>query len=240
MSSCFQAVRQFHPVRRRTQWVALCAVVGAVLCLPSAPRAEPSAVAGKAVTAVEQVRANQKLIGELAGMGAVDREMRNRFLALRRDASDTERSELDTVWRDKYAPIDREHAARLATLVANRSWFRRSEVGPIAEQAAATIVNHSNDLAFQKLMLSKMEPLVGSETPGGYANLYDRVAVQEGRPQRYGTQMAECVEGRSMPPANLEQPEKLDERRAAVGLESMTAYLAALDKTYGRCSSAGK
>lgn len=202
--------------------------------------AEPSAVAQKAVVTVDDLRVNEALISELAGMGAIDREMRNRFLALRRNASEAERAELDAVWKEKYAPIDRAHAERLKALLGQRAWFRRSQIGSVADQAAVSIVNHSNDLGFQKFVLAKMEPLVGIETPNGYANLYDRVAVQEGRPQRYGTQQAQCIDGKNAPPANVEEPNQLDVRRTQVGLEPMTEYLAALEKTYGPCTSTGK
>lgn len=199
-----------------------------------------SQIAENASAEIDQIRANEALISELAGMGAVDREMRGRFLALRNKANEAERAELDLVWKAKYAPIDKAHAERLKALIGDGPWFSRRQVGPIAEQAAVSIVNHSNDLAFQKQMLLKMEPLVGDETPLGYANLYDRIAVQEGRPQRYGTQEARCIAGKNAPPANLEEPAQLDVRRKQVGLEPMAEYLAALEKVYGTCTGTGK
>ncbi|MGH1559075.1 DUF6624 domain-containing protein [Caulobacter segnis] len=150
-------------------------------------------------------------------MSAVAREMRERFIALRKGADEGERAQLDTVWKAKYAPVDKANADRLKVLLGDGPWFRRSRIGPIAEQAAVSIVNHSNDLAFQKQMLAKMEPLVGREAPNGYANLYDRVAVREGRPQRYATQAAQCVSGKSTPPVDPEDPANVDVRRKASG-----------------------
>lgn len=183
----------------------------------------------------EALRAKAPLIRELAGMGAVDQEMRLRFLALRKDATDAERQQLDQVWSQSYEPVDRAHVARLKELLAGRAWFSRSEVGDRASGAALTIVNHSNDLAFQKEALAKIDALVPSERPNGYANLWDRIAVIEGRPQRFGTQGTDCSEGRYAAPASLENPGDLDARRKEAGLPPMSDYLASLQTLYGRC-----
>jgi hypothetical protein len=55
--------------------------------------------------------------------------------------------------------------------------------------------------------------------------LTDRVAVTEGRHQTYGTQVADVVDGRPVlwPVAD---PDRLDERRATVGLEPLASHLA--------------
>ncbi|WP_312165418.1 DUF6624 domain-containing protein [Phenylobacterium sp.] len=229
-------------MRKGLVWFQACSLA-ALLALPLAATpafAAPSQVAEKAAAEIDQIRANEALISELAGMGAVDREMRGRFINLRKGANEAERMELDAVWKEKYAPVDRAHAERLKVLIGSGPWFSRRQIGSIAEQAAVSIVNHSNDLAFQKLMLSKMEPLVGRDTPTGYANLFDRVAVQEGRPQRYGTQEAQCINGKNAPPVKLEDPTQLDTRRSQVGLEPMAEYLLALEKIYGPCAGTGK
>ena len=54
------------------------------------------------------------------------------------------------------------------------------------------------------------------------AYLTDRVAVNEGRPQRYGTQFT-LVDGK-MVPQPIENLDELDERRADMGLQSMAEY----------------
>lgn len=200
------------------------------------PGSGPSDLAGTARGIAEQTARDEALIAELGGMGAVDQHLRLRFLELRRQArTDAERAALNEVFRTAYKPFDERHARRLRALLDGRPWFRVSEVGPRAEQAASLIVDHSNDLAFQKEVLAKMEPLVGVETPPGYANLYDRVAVQEGRPQRYATQATACDGGKHAMPHDLEDPGHLDARRRAVGLVPMAEYLANLDQLYGPC-----
>lgn len=81
-----------------------------------------------------------------------------------------------------------------------------------------------------------MKPLLAlGQAPSGYANLYDRVAEQEGRPQRYATQRARCVDGRHATPDNVEDLAGLEARRAALGLQPMADDLKGLDALYGRC-----
>ncbi len=206
-----------------------------MLAAGSAGAAESPAVA-KARVEAQALTAKEALIEELGGMGAVDQAARVNFLAVRKTASPEDRQALDAVWAEYYAPIDRRHTERLKVLLAGRGWFTPEEVGGRAADGAFNIVSHSPDLAFQKEALAKMELLVGSgEVPSGYANLYDRVAVQEGRPQRYATQKARCVDGRHAVPDGVEAPAELDRRRAALGLDPMEAYLKRMDSIYGRC-----
>jgi hypothetical protein len=51
------------------------------------------------------------------------------------------------------------------------------------------------------------------------------VAVTEGRHQRYGTQVADVVDGRPVP-WPVTEPDRLDERRAEVGLEPWATHVA--------------
>ena len=100
-----------------------------------------------------------------------------------------------------------------------------------------TLVNHSGDLDFQRQVLALIQPLAAKREarPEDYARLYDRLATVDKRPQRYGTQGTTCKDGKHALPADLEAPEGLEARRAAMGLQPMAEYLPALDKMYGAC-----
>ena len=54
------------------------------------------------------------------------------------------------------------------------------------------------------------------------AYLTDRVLVNEGKPQRYGTQMT--MQGDQIVPKPIEDAEHVDARRASVGLPPMAEY----------------
>jgi hypothetical protein len=54
------------------------------------------------------------------------------------------------------------------------------------------------------------------------AYLEDRVQVQAGQPQLYGTQFT--VTGAEFGPCPIEDPKRLDQRRADMGLEPFEVY----------------
>jgi len=64
------------------------------------------------------------------------------------------------------------------------------------------------------------------------AYLHDRVAINHGRSQAYGTQ-GRCVPGRGWEPLPLEDESAVDELRAEAGLRPLADYRALFD---GQCS----
>jgi hypothetical protein len=110
--------------------------------------------------------------------------------------------------------------------VARGGWFIRSRDGEPAATAAWLIAQHADqDMAFQKDALDRLERLLpsGDLDRSEYAFLWDRIAVNEGRLQRYGTQFKGCVNDRSEP-APMENPAGVDTRRATLGMESLEVY----------------
>lgn len=65
----------------------------------------------------------------------------------------------------------------------------------------------------------------GSAGPRELAFLCDRTLVNEGREQVYGTQIAGVKDGAPVP-WPCEEPERMDERRAEVGIEPFDEYVA--------------
>ena len=89
------------------------------------------------------------------------------------------------------------------------------------------IVQHGDhDVAFQKKVLKAMKKELKTKNvlSQNYAYLYDRVKKNENKPQLYGTQMVWDSLGVHSP-YNLKSPEKINERRAEMGLETIEEYL---------------
>lgn len=131
-------------------------------------------------------------------------------------------------WLTRLERQDAAHALRMKALLDRWGWFVRSRWGEETDRTAWLLIQHADqDPAFQKRALALLEPLVASgETDGrNYAYLFDRVAVNEGRPQRYGTQ-GYCVGPGQWRPRPMEDPEGVDARRRALGLEPLAAYVA--------------
>lgn len=88
--------------------------------------------------------------------------------------------------------------------------------------------------AFQDSVLLRMKTEVDAGKAAGtdYAYLVDRVKVNTGQPQVYGTQMGLNEEKTSYIPQNVIEPEKLNERRKSVGLGSIESYIELMNTRY--------
>ena len=131
--------------------------------------------------------------------------------------------------------VDADNTAWLKADLRVNGWFTLTEFGKDADQAAFLLVQHADkDRPFQQQVLALLEPLVaqGKTRPASYAYLFDRVAVARQQPQRYGTQ-GRCAGPGAWEPFELETPENLDQRRAAVGLSTESAYQAVAGKMCG-------
>jgi hypothetical protein len=78
---------------------------------------------------------------------------------------------------------------------------------------------------FQQQVLDTLSDLVGKgETrASSYAYLWDRVAINQKKKQRYGTQ-GRCTGPGAWEPFEMEDPEKVDERRKSMGLSPLADY----------------
>lgn len=161
---------------------------------------------------------------ELLAMVQEDQDVRMAWIAKGLKTDDKDMA-------DKLRAVDTKHVARMKEIVAKVGWPGKSLVGLEASHGAWLLVQHADDdIEFQKLCLAKLEPLVktGEVTPDTYAYLYDRIAVHEKRPQRYGTQFDQKLE-----PQPIEDEAHVDARRKEVGLPSMAEYKQQMLKMYG-------
>jgi hypothetical protein len=112
------------------------------------------------------------------------------------------------------------HAMALETMIEEHGWPGKSLVGEDGSHAAWFILQHSierRDLQRRCLPLLRTAVANGEAASAQAAYLEDRICFYERRPQRYGTQFDWDAEGR-LSPWMLEDPERVDEYRAEVGL----------------------
>lgn len=126
------------------------------------------------------------------------------------------------------------NAAWLKQTLTRGGWFTIARDGAEADDDAWVIAQHADhDPALQRAVLARLERLVprGETRPQNYALLFDRVATNAGRPQRYGSQ-GDCRGGKRFT-APLEDPAGVDARRAKVGLGPLAAYEARVCRGLG-------
>ncbi|SNY44945.1 DUF6624 domain-containing protein [Paractinoplanes atraurantiacus] len=120
------------------------------------------------------------------------------------------------------------NADRLAEIIDEHGWPTAELVGPEAARRAWLIAQHADrQLHLQRRALTLMTEAVRAGTGDitQLAMLRDRILVNEGRPQLYGTQIAGVVDGAPVP-WPCEDPDQLDQRRAEVGLEPFAVHVA--------------
>lgn len=135
--------------------------------------------------------------------------------------------------------IDEDNQAWLEQHLDDTGWFTRSEYGEDAEKNAFLIVQHADgNIALQKRVLAMYESLLPKQEvlPEHYAELRDRVTAAENDVQRYGTQL-ECESGELRLKAPLEDPDKVDQWRAEVGLPSLEDYMSSASEEVGDCAA---
>lgn len=144
---------------------------------------------------------------------------------------------------DGYAPgmeaLHRRHAQRLTDILDDHGWPSPADVGEQACEAAWLVLQHAiGDPPLQRrgAMLLADAVARGEASAARWAMLEDRIAVFEGRPQRYGTQL-DWDEHGQLSPHTVEDPSGLDQRRAEVGLEPVQA---ALDRLRERVAAEGQ
>jgi hypothetical protein len=123
--------------------------------------------------------------------------------------------------------VDAKHLIRLKTIVDQYGWPPRSLIGDKASHDFSLLVLHQiEDPEFQEKCLNLLKEAVYQKEAlaENYAYLFDKVCLNKGLPQLYGTQLFENTEGK-YEPYPVQDPEHLDTRRQEMGLSPIHDYL---------------
>ncbi len=167
---------------------------------------------------------DEDLSAELARMAGEDQRIRRPP----KGSARTMVRRLDPKTAMDYRRIDAENAGRLGQILSDHGWPGKSLVGEQGAYDAWLIAQHADhEPAVQRQALELLTEAVarGEATPREFAYLTDRVRLNEGREQVFGTQMRPDENGLPVP-APVEDRERVDERRAEVGLEAFDQYVA--------------
>jgi hypothetical protein len=161
---------------------------------------------------VDGTMVDESLRRELLAMEEEDRRVRQEL---------ADNDELGGPYVPRMEAVHLKNAARLRELIAAHGWPAEDIAGEDGAKAAWFIVQHAiGEPEFQRAALQQLQACAAAgRTPAWHAAyLEDRIAMQEGRPQRFGTQwMDEPSDGRARP-WRLAEPDRVNELRASVGL----------------------
>ena len=169
---------------------------------------------------------DEALRAELLEMERIDRAVRAALVA---------RGELHRPgYHAEMEAVHRRHNARIRAIIDECGWPGYSLVGEDGCRAAGFVVQHAIlDPDLQRRCVGLLREAVdqGEAAPFMLALLTDRVLMEEGQPQIYGTQYIGAEVG-GIAPWPIAEPELVDERRAAVGLPAMAANEARITAQY--------
>lgn len=123
--------------------------------------------------------------------------------------------------------IDIRNSEKLKEIISLIGWPSVSKVGGEASKYAWLIAQHAgHDIPFQKECLDQMyECAEGDVSLKNIAYLFDRINTNEGKPQRYGTQLIKYSSDDKFNLCPVEDPESLNERRLSMGLNTIEEHL---------------
>jgi hypothetical protein len=130
-------------------------------------------------------------------------------------------------YHSRMEEVHRRNAARLREIIDAHGWPGYQLAGDDGAKAAWRIVQHAiGEPSFQRRCLGLLRAAAdaGDVPAWQVAFLEDRISAFEGKPQRYATQFDIGDDGWPVP-YEIEEPEKVDQRRRAVGLESLAEQL---------------
>jgi hypothetical protein len=131
--------------------------------------------------------------------------------------------------RELIKKIEVQDAANLSVvkhILDTYGWIGRDRIGSKANGALFLVIQHA-DLKTQEKYLPMLRKAVkeGKAHPGDLALLEDRVAVRQGKKQMYGSQIDQDTLTGKFYIFPLQDPDKVDERRARMGLEPLSEYV---------------
>ncbi len=125
--------------------------------------------------------------------------------------------------------IDGIHNRYIHQIIDEYGYPTEKSVGKEGMKKFWLLVQHQDsDVTLQKACLRKCD-----FAPKEKAYLIDRVLVNTGKKQRYGTQMRRTING-SLAPRTITQKKGVDARRKSVGLGTLEKYIRLANKRFGK------
>jgi hypothetical protein len=185
---------------------------------------------------------------ELVKMAIADQNMRGEFDRFRRakglfvdNKTLNEMFDKDPVLKKEFLDVanrmtdlDKVHSARLKEIVTKYGWPGRTLVGTEAAASAWLMLQHADyDVAFQRMCLELIKKMPPCEVENSqFAELTDRVLLNEGKKQLYGTMPVRTKDG-TLVPKPIEDEANVDKRRAELGLQPLAEYMRRLARNAG-------
>jgi hypothetical protein len=167
---------------------------------------------------------NQQLADKINKMYELDQSVQTDIMTAAQNGASKEK--LDELYKIK-SDTFKKHIPILKKIIAENGYPTYDLIGKEAGDKFFTMIQHcDSDLPFQKKMLKTIEKFVKKKQASGksFAYLTDRIKINSGKPQIYGTQISYDENGNAFS-KKLKDPKNVNKRRMEVGLEPLEDYL---------------
>ena len=171
-----------------------------------------------------EVNLNKPLVAQLDSIYTDDQNYRLQIAEIEKKYG-WESNEMKAHWKIIHEK-DSINAIKVRYLLDKYGWLGPDDVGEQGNQTLFLVIQHA-DQATQEKYLPMMREAVkkGKAQGSSLALLEDRVALQQGKKQIYGSQVGRDMESEKYYVQPLSDPDYVDKRRAEVGLPPLAEYL---------------
>lgn len=133
--------------------------------------------------------------------------------------------QMQAVW-EEMVKIDEENKKKVVAILEEHGWPGKSMVGPQANSAVFLVIQHSDKETMEKyLPMLRQAVAKGEAAKSQLALMEDRVRMNNGQPQLYGSQLRTNIETGQYELYTIEDEVNVDKRRAEMELEPLKDYM---------------
>ncbi|WP_304236556.1 DUF6624 domain-containing protein [Jiulongibacter sediminis] len=172
----------------------------------------------------EEAHFDQEMVAVLDQIYVDDQSTRNKIRSTE-EKFGRESTEMDLLWQD-ILKKDSINLMKVSGILNDKGWPDKNLIGERGTSTLFLVIQHANQSTQEKYL-----PLIQKATEDKnlpkrqYAMFYDRLLLNRGERQIYGTQLAMSKESKSPYVLPLESPENVDQRRVEMGLNTMQENL---------------
>ncbi|RDV15672.1 hypothetical protein DXT99_09330 [Pontibacter diazotrophicus] len=167
---------------------------------------------------------NKPLKAQLEQIYKTDQEIRMKIEPVQKEFG-PESPQMKALW-EEMAKTDEANKKEVVAILEKYGWPGKSMVGPQANSAAFLVIQHSDKETMEKYLPMLREAVAkGEAAKSQLALMEDRVRMNNGQPQLYGSQLRMNAETGQYELYTIEDEVNVDKRRASMDLEPLTDYM---------------
>lgn len=177
----------------------------------------------KKVAALE-ANYNKPLKAQLEQIYITDQEVRRKIEPTQKEFG-ADSPQMKALW-EEMAKTDEENKKKVVAILEEYGWPGKSMVGPQANSAAFLVIQHSDKETMEKYLPMLREAAAkGEAAKSQLALMEDRVRMNNGLPQVYGSQLRMNTETGQYELYTIEDEANVDKRRAEMDMEPLRDYM---------------